>query len=71
MIIDDDSVVELMGQLQLLLGKIKVGSNQQLDRRSAKGILEGKGAFFNPPKELEEIKFFLKVLIKVALKLLH
>ena len=38
-IIDDDSVVELMGQLQLLLGKIKVGSNQQLDRRSAKGIL--------------------------------
>lgn len=57
-IIDDDSVVELMGQLQLLLGKIKVGSNQQLDRRSAKGILEGKGAFFNPPKELEEMKPF-------------
>lgn len=59
-ILDDEKVQELINQLQILLGKIKVGANQQLDKRSAKGILDGKGAYFNPPKELESMKPFFE-----------
>ncbi len=59
-IFDDENIIRLINQLQLLTGKIKVGVNQQIDKRSAKGILEGKGAYFNPPKELESMKPFFE-----------
>lgn len=59
-ILEDESVLKLISQLQVLLSKIKVGANQQIDKRSAKGILDGKGAYFNPPKELESMKPFFE-----------
>lgn len=57
-ILEDENINRLINQLQILLGKIKVSANKQIDRRSAKGILDGKGAYFNPPKELESMKPF-------------
>lgn len=59
-ILDDEDIIMLMNQLQLFLGKIKVGANQQIDKRSAKGIFDGKGAYFNPPKALESMKPFFE-----------
>ncbi len=59
-ILDDDETIKLIDQLQLFLGKIKVGGNQHIDKRSAKGILDGKGAYFNPPKELESMRPFFE-----------
>lgn len=59
-ILDDENIIMLMNQLQVLLGKIKVGANQQIDKRSAKGIFDGKGAYFNPPKALESMKPFFE-----------
>ena len=59
-ILDDENISRLMYQLQILLAKVKVGANQQIDKRSAKGIFDGKGAYFNPPKELINMKPFFE-----------
>ena len=51
----------LQGQIGVLIDTIKFTSNNQIAKRGgAKGILEGKGAYFKPPKELSELKPFFE-----------
>ncbi len=59
-VIEDESIRNMITKIEILLSKIKVGTNNQIDKRSAKGILDGKGAYFNPPKELESMKPFFE-----------
>ncbi len=54
-------IIDLQTQIGLLIGTIKFTSNNKIAKRGgAKGILEGKGAYFNPPAELSELKTFFE-----------
>lgn len=54
-------IINLQGQIGVLIDTIKFTSNNQIAKRGgAKGILEGKGAYFKPPKELSELKPFFE-----------
>lgn len=52
-------IIDLQTQIGVLIDKIKLTNDNKIDKRGgAKGILEGKGAYFNPPEELSELKPF-------------
>jgi energy-coupling factor transporter ATP-binding protein EcfA2 len=54
-------IINLQGQIGVLIDTIKFTSSNQIAKRGgAKGILEGKGAYFKPPKELSELKPFFE-----------
>lgn len=58
-LLNDEITNKLMMQLQIFLEKIKAKEDGSIIKRGGvKAILEGKGAFFNPPKELECMKPF-------------
>lgn len=54
-------IINLQEQIGVLINTIKLTNNNQIAKRGgAKGILEGKGAYFNPPEELSELKPFFE-----------
>jgi ABC-type Mn2+/Zn2+ transport system ATPase subunit len=54
-------IINLKAYVEILLNAIKLtGGNRIARRGGAKGLLEGKGAYFNPPEELEELKPFFE-----------
>jgi hypothetical protein len=54
-------IIDLQTQIGLLIDTIKFTSNNKIAKRGgAKGILEGKGAYFNPPDELSDLKPFFQ-----------
>lgn len=54
-------IINLKSQIGILLNTIKLAGGTRIARRGgAKGILEGKGAYFNPPEELTELKPFFE-----------
>lgn len=60
-------IICLQKQVGALCDTLKVtNSNSIAKRGGAKGILEGKGAYFNPPKELQTLKPFFEDSSSVA-----
>jgi energy-coupling factor transporter ATP-binding protein EcfA2 len=58
-----EEVVALQKQIGVLISNIEfTGSTNKLAKRKGgiKGILSGKGAYFNPPTELDELKPFFE-----------
>lgn len=54
-------IIDLQKQIGVLIDTIKFTSNNKIAKRGgAKGILEGKGAYFKPPEELNELKPFFE-----------
>lgn len=54
-------IIDLQAQIGILIDTIKFTANNKIAKRGgAKGILEGKGAFFKPPEELNELKPFFE-----------
>lgn len=54
-------IIDLQTQIGLLIDTIKFTSTNKIAKRGgAKGVLEGKGAYFNPPEELSELKPFFE-----------
>ena len=54
-------IIDLQGQIGVLIDTIKFTTNNKIAKRGgAKGILEGKGAYFKPPEELSELKPFFE-----------
>lgn len=54
-------IVDLQAQIGVLIETIKFTTNNKIAKRGgAKGILEGKGAYFKPPEELSELKPFFE-----------
>jgi len=54
-------IIDLQNQIGVLIDTIKLTSSNRIAKRGgAKGILEGKGAYFNPPAELSELKPFFE-----------
>lgn len=54
-------IINLQQQIGVLLDTIKFTSGNKIAKRGgAKGVLEGKGAYFNPPAELNELKPFFE-----------
>lgn len=55
------AITDLRSQIGVLIDTIKITSSNKIAKRGgAKGILEGRGAFFNPPAELNDLKPFLE-----------
>jgi DNA repair exonuclease SbcCD ATPase subunit len=60
-ITERQEIVNLQSNIGDLIDKIKMTSNNKIARRGGtKGILEGKGAYFNPPAELTDLKPFFE-----------
>lgn len=54
-------IIDLQSNIGTLIETIKLTSGNRIARRGGtKGILEGKGAYFNPPAELTELKPFFQ-----------
>lgn len=54
-------IITLKEQIGNLLNTVKLTGGDRIARRGgAKGVLEGKGAFFNPPQELTTLKPFFE-----------
>jgi len=54
-------IIDLQAQIGVLIDTIKFTSGNKIAKRGgAKGILEGKGAYFKPPEELSELKLFFE-----------
>jgi len=54
-------IIDLQAQIGVLIDTIKITTNNKIAKRGgAKGILEGKGAYFKPPEELSELKPFFE-----------
>jgi energy-coupling factor transporter ATP-binding protein EcfA2 len=54
-------IIDLQNQIAVLLDTIKFTAGNKIAKRGgAKGVLEGKGAYFNPPAELSELKPFFE-----------
>ena len=54
-------IINLQVQIGVLIDTIKFTSSNKIAKRGgAKGILEGKGAYFKPPEELNELKPFFE-----------
>ena len=54
-------IVDLHSQIGILVDKIRFTSSNRIARRGGiGGVLSGKGAYFNPPKELSELKPFFE-----------
>lgn len=60
-ITERQEIVNLRSNISDLIDKNKMTSNNKITRRGGtKGILKGKGAYFNPPAELTSLKPFFK-----------
>lgn len=62
-ITNDESVVALQQQIAILIKNIEItGSSNKISKRKGgiKGVLSGKGAYFNPPPELDGLKDFFQ-----------
>jgi ABC-type molybdenum transport system ATPase subunit/photorepair protein PhrA len=60
-ITDKQEIINLQSQISSLINTIKFTSKSKIAKRGGtKGILEGKGAYFNPPKELSELMPFFE-----------
>ena len=60
-ITEREGISELRSQIGTLIDTIKFTSNNKIAKRGGvKGILEGKGAYFNPNPELSDLKPFLE-----------
>ena len=54
-------IIDLRSQIGVLIDTIKFTAKKKIAKRGgAKGILEGKGAYFKPPEELSELKPFFE-----------
>lgn len=54
-------IINLQNQIGVLIDTIKFTSNNKIAKRGgAKGVLEGKGAYFRPPEVLGELKPFFE-----------
>ncbi len=54
-------IIDLQSQIGILIDTIKFTNNNRISKRGGtKGILEGKGAYFKPPEELNELKPFFE-----------
>jgi len=54
-------IIDLQAQIGVLIDTIKFTTNNKIAKRGgAKGVLEGKGAYFKPPEELSELKPFFE-----------
>jgi energy-coupling factor transporter ATP-binding protein EcfA2 len=54
-------IIDLQNQIGVLINTIRFTSNNKIAKRGgAKGVLEGKGAYFKPPEELSELKPFFE-----------
>lgn len=54
-------IIDLQSHIGVLIDTIKFTSNNKIAKRGgAKGVLEGKGAYFKPPEELRELKPFFE-----------
>lgn len=54
-------IIDLQEQIGALIDTIKLTASSKIAKRGgAKGILEGKGAYFKPPEELSELKPFFQ-----------
>jgi len=54
-------IINLQNQIGLLIDTIKFTSSNKIAKRGgAKGVLEGKGAYFKPPEELSDLKPFFE-----------
>ncbi|QHQ61478.1 AAA family ATPase [Anaerocolumna sedimenticola] len=54
-------IINLQSQIGVLIDTIKITSGNKIAKRGgAKGLLEGRGAYFNPPEELSELKPFFE-----------
>lgn len=60
-ITERQEINDLQTQIGILIETIKITTTNKIAKRGgAKGILEGKGAYFNPPEELSELKPFFE-----------
>lgn len=62
-ITESPEIITLQQQIGVLINNIEfTGSSNKLAKRKSgiKGILSGKGAYFNPPAELDELKPFFE-----------
>lgn len=60
-ITQNKEIIELQNQIRNLLNTLKSTSTNKLSKRGGtKAILEGKGAYFNPPKELDAFQSFFE-----------
>lgn len=57
-----DQIIALHKQLEVLINNIEFTGNNKLAKRKGgiKGVLDGKGAFFNPPEALKELSPFFE-----------
>ena len=54
-------LIDLQSQIGILINTIKITSKSKISKTGgAKGILQGKGAYFKPPEELSELKPFFE-----------
>jgi hypothetical protein len=54
-------IINLQEQIGVLINAIRLTPNNKIAKRGgARGVLEGKGAYFKPPKELSELKPFFE-----------
>lgn len=54
-------IIDLQNEIGVLIDTIKFTSGNKIAKRGgAKGILEGKGAYFNPPAELSDLEPFFE-----------
>lgn len=54
-------IINLQNQIGALIDTIKFTSSNKIAKRGgAKGVLEGKGAYFKPPEELSDLKPFFE-----------
>lgn len=54
-------IIDLQSHIGVLIETIKFTSSNRIAKRGGtKGVLEGKGAYFNPPAELTELKPFFE-----------
>jgi energy-coupling factor transporter ATP-binding protein EcfA2 len=62
-ITDREEIIALQQQIGILIGNIEfTGVTNKLAKRKGgiKGVLSGKGAYFNPPDELDELRPFFE-----------
>lgn len=54
-------IIDLQAQIGILIDTIKFTSNNKIAKRGGtKGVLEGKGAYFKPPEELNDLNPFFE-----------
>lgn len=60
-ITERQEIIWLQEQVSLLLDALKLTKDNKISKRGgAKGILQGKGAYFNPPEKLNDFKPFFE-----------